>query len=220
MRLEALQKSFESDISRHEMTVLFENGVYRHIRFRRPDTWAYGFDLITWPGFLAYTGDMGEYMFSRVEDMFTFFRQPLDQGISYSYWSEKCRAGQRSGKRDCDGVYEFSEEAFKEAVEEDFKSWLEYNLDSESGLDTVAELRERLEDEVLSCSSEGMIRAYDAAVGFEVDGEQIFQDFWERSCEEYTDRFVWCCHAIRWGIHQYDELKAMHPEEAVNALHG
>ena len=205
-QFEQIQAQFDKDVSLHGMTIIKDVDNYRHVRFQRPDTWCYGFDLVTWPGFLAFTGDMGEYLFARTHDMFEFFRQPLDQGISYAYWAEKCKAGQRSGERDCDGVYEFSEEAFKEAVEEDYKSWLESvgNIDEPGFLE---DMRNRLEDDVLSCSNEGMIRAYDAATGFEVDGRQIFQDFWEHSCEEYTPRFLWCCHAIRWGIAQYDKQK-------------
>ena len=35
---------------------------------------SYYFDLITWPGHLAIDGDMGGFMFARTEDMFEFFR--------------------------------------------------------------------------------------------------------------------------------------------------
>lgn len=215
-QFEALQKGFERDIAQHQLRIIREDGVYRHIRCRRPDTWAYGFDLITWPGFLAYTGDMGEFLFARVEDMFNFFRTD-GHGISYGYWAEKCKAGDRTGSQDNDGVYEFSEELFKEHVEEDYRSWLEDHPDAAESWNAKYEnetLRERLEHDVLSCSNEGMIRAYDAATGFEVDGKQVFQDFWEHNCRDYTHRFLWCCHAIRWGIARYDALKA---EQAVVA---
>lgn len=66
-----------ADLETHEMHVLHDDGLYRHIRFKRPGTLMYHFDLITWPGVLAVNGDMGSYMFSRVTDMFTFFTGSL-----------------------------------------------------------------------------------------------------------------------------------------------
>lgn len=215
-RLIEVEVGFKKDVETHAMAILKDDGVYRHLRFKRPDSWCMGFDLVTWPGHLAYTGDMGEFLFSRLHDMLQFFRQPLDQGISYAYWAEKCKAGDRTGRRDSDGVYEFSEEAFKEAVLEDFESWREAN----EGLFTedppfLDEVKERLEDEVLSCSNEGVVRAYDAATAFEVAWMKVFPDFWEHSCEEYTERFVWCCNAIRWGVARYDALKELNNYERV-----
>lgn len=57
--------------------MLHEDGIYRHIRFRQPGTMCMHFDLITWPGYLCYTGDMGTYVFTRLADMFEFFRTDL-----------------------------------------------------------------------------------------------------------------------------------------------
>lgn len=203
-RIKRVEECFKQDVTQHRMRVIREDGVYRHVRFSRPDTGNHSFSLVTWPGFLAYTGDMGEYLFSRLEDMFEFFRQPLDHDISYGYWAEKCKAGDRTGSRDGDGVHEFSEALFREAVEEDFARFLEDNPDS---CVDASEERGRLEDEVLSCSNEGMIRAFDAAVEFRIGNQPVFPDFWEHDCRDYTSRFLWCCNAIRWGVDQYYKSK-------------
>lgn len=64
---------FAADTSEHRMRILHDDGLYRHLRFSAPGTYIYGFDLITWPGFLAIAGDMGERVFSRISDMFGFF---------------------------------------------------------------------------------------------------------------------------------------------------
>ena len=65
---------FLRDVAEHEMIVVRDDGVHRHIRFKKPGTSCMHFDLITWPGYLCYTGDMGTYVFSRLTDMFEFFR--------------------------------------------------------------------------------------------------------------------------------------------------
>src|ERR1035438_10338294 len=67
-------ESFLADVAEHAMAVMQDNGVYRHLRFRKPGSSNMWFDLITWPGSLVISGDMGTWAFSRVEDMFAFFR--------------------------------------------------------------------------------------------------------------------------------------------------
>ena len=42
--------AFAEDVAEHELTVRRDDGLYRHLRFQKPGTWIYGFDLITWPG--------------------------------------------------------------------------------------------------------------------------------------------------------------------------
>ena len=84
------RETFERDIGKHEMQIIRDDGVFRHVRFKRPDTICMYFDLITWPGCLCYTGDMGTYVFQRLEDMFVFFRRYPDyeQGnMSMGYWA-------------------------------------------------------------------------------------------------------------------------------------
>jgi len=67
---------FKRDTKDHEMTVLHEDGLYRHLRFRKPAGGysEYWFDLVTWPGVLVIRGDMETFAFSRTEDMLAFFR--------------------------------------------------------------------------------------------------------------------------------------------------
>lgn len=83
--------------SDHEMTVKHENGIYRHLRFVKPGTWMYGFDIVTWPGHLFVGGDIESFTFARVNDMIPFFAHAE---INPHYWSEKLVAprGQESVK--------------------------------------------------------------------------------------------------------------------------
>ena len=82
---------FARDIEKHELTVLRSDGVYRHIRCSKSNSSDMHFEIVTWPGYLAYVGDMGAYTFQRTEDMFEFFRRP-DGKINPRYWSEKVEA--------------------------------------------------------------------------------------------------------------------------------
>lgn len=54
--------SFLHDVREHRLIVLNDDKLNRHIRFSRPGTRCMQFDLITWPGYLCYTGDMGTYV--------------------------------------------------------------------------------------------------------------------------------------------------------------
>src|ERR1039457_99476 len=86
---EAARERFERDTAEHEMTVIHDDGLYRHLRFQKPGSWIYGYDIVTWPGYLAITGDAGEYMFARLPDMFEFFAG--NDRINPQYWAEKLR---------------------------------------------------------------------------------------------------------------------------------
>lgn len=214
---------FLKDVDGHQMTVVRDDGIYRHVRFKRPETICMHFDLITWPGYLCYTGDMGTYVFTRLRDMFEFFRRSHKEDlfrIDMRYWAEKVEAGDR-----CDGVKKFSFEKF----EREIRDWVarreeESRPDEEDAKDlglhaaAFAELLDAVKDEVLGCDDND-VRAYDAATEFEHRGEAwqayfgekayfAFSDFWEVDSTEWSHRFVWCCFALAWGIKQYDELKA------------
>jgi hypothetical protein len=69
-------EQFLKDVATHSMKVERDDGVYRHLKFRGPESnsWNLWFDIITWPQCLVINGDMGSWTFARVNDMFTFFR--------------------------------------------------------------------------------------------------------------------------------------------------
>ncbi len=189
---------FLKDIATHKITILRDDGMNRHIRFKKPDTTDMYFDLITWPGHLCYTGDMGTFVFSRIEDMFQFFRkrEGAELSVSLGYWSEKAIAHDRCG------IEKYSPEKFKNVVEEYFQ---DYYVDMKEA--EYSALHERLVDEVLTHADDNEYDATRAAIDFEHEGEQVFSDFWETNLKEFTPRFVWCCYALQWGISVYDKVK-------------
>ncbi len=199
MSLIDVAERFRRDTAEHEMTVLHDDGLYRHLRFAKPQPhgiW-YWFDLITWPGVLQVRGDIGEsYTFSHLSDMFEFFRSRSGEinAHYWSYWSEKLDGGRTSAK-------EYSEEAFRQRVTEAF-------VDAVRWGETPRGLGKAVREEILNSeflAVEGEARAVLEA--FEFKGFE-FSDVWEWNFHDYDWRFLWACHAIVWGIGQYDGKQA------------
>lgn len=205
MSREITKGTFLQEVATHQMQIIRDDGVNRHVRFKSPGTIAAQFDLITWPGHLCYTGDMGTYVFSRIKDMFEFFRADKRHGdglhINRGYWSEKVLAADRHGK-----ITEFSGDQFVTRLREALEECIAANRD-EWDDDYPAELRARFDDEVAAYADDGEHAARQAAEGFEVDDEQVFTDLWEYDFHRFTDHFTWCCLALAWGIKQYDAAK-------------
>lgn len=190
---------FLRDVDAHVMTVFKDDGLFRHIRFERPYTLCMHFDLVTWPGHLCYTGDMGTFVFTRLADMFEFFRKGNGGHIDRRYWAEKCRAQDKA-----DGIVEYSPEKFAQAVRDDRLRWIRdakdcgyLNKTERRGLWTA------IEQEVLAYARDGEQRAMQAAMEFSFR-DYSFTDFWDHNVKEFTHRFNWCCMALVWGINKYD----------------
>jgi len=200
--MKCTEERFLKDIGTHVLEIVRDDGVHRHLKFRKPESSDQFFELITWPGSLCYSGDMGTFVFSRLKDMFEFFRTDAkymkNDGlrINPSYWEEKLTATDRSGSR----VY--SPDLFVSKAQ----NWVK-------DLDFTSEDQRDFEDRVLSWADEGEERARTAADEFSItrdDGtiiEDIFIDFFEVNLTEFTFRYLWCCYAIAWGVQKYDEAK-------------
>lgn len=213
------QARFLEDVKSHELIALHDDGVYRHIRFKKPGTNCMHFDLVTWPGYLAYSGDMGCYVFCRLNDMFQFFRTDRlhrrgdGLAINLSYWSEKLEAV--DGNRRSGSAKEFSDEIFAQIISEIRLHWIK-----DRGLtkEQRRELWDAVRDDVLDkkdSDDNGRVQM-DAAYDFdEVIGGKRFQfiDLFEYDFTQYTYRFIWCCYALAWGIGKYDEVKGEVPHD-------
>jgi hypothetical protein len=222
----------------HEMTVLHDEGLYRHLRFRSPDTGVYWFDLITWPGCLTVNGDCGTFTFSREEDMFGFFR---GRQVNPQYWAEKVRGETRtrtySEQRFREQVTEAAEEAaatwpgLAEAVEErifgDFAGWditqdhdahlalgaFEHGATFTVTCPTCGTLAEGLGDENEAdrqCTRHTLNeRALSGHLAMPGKVDGFrFAYAWEWDLQDYDWWFLWSCHAIAWGIARYDAQRA------------
>lgn len=190
-------EDFLKDVAAHEMEILQDGNCYRHLKFKRPGTNNYYFNVVTWPGYLAITGDTGAFVFSRTPDMFEFFRAGTSDGlgINRQYWAEKLVAVDKNGEKT------FSPETFKYEIWE----WVK-QLDEE--LRSNSDFLQAVQDEVTSYADDGSYPAVRAAIDFEFEGHRPFQDFYEVNCSVYTWSFEWCCFAVAWAVQRYDLLKA------------
>ncbi len=92
------KERFERETIDHELTILHDDGLYRHVRCARPGSGIHRFELITWPGHLTISGDVDTALtFRRADDMFQFFRGAGD--INPGYWAEKIVGDRRSVER-------------------------------------------------------------------------------------------------------------------------
>lgn len=192
--IKAMADRFAKETASHEMTVLHDDGLYRHLRFRAPESSFYWYELVTWPGFLAVGGDVDHFVFSRVEDMFTFFRRNGNEhGINPSYWSEKLQDGRERAET-------YSEDVFKQTVMEELKHLPVPNL-TEGQREARSELMERV--------ASGDAHWAEGAREMLADAEQadLLSDTWEWRLKDWDWAFLWCCHAIVAGIAKYDAVK-------------
>lgn len=112
---------FKRDTANHVMTVLHEDGLYRHLQFDNPEHGSFGsFQLITWPyNLVVKAGWTFHFDIDATPDMFDLFRRTALKGeINPGYWSEKVRAGR-------DEIEDFSLDLLKKEIEEYVQAWAE-----------------------------------------------------------------------------------------------
>lgn len=197
-----IAERFARESAKHELTILHDDGLYRHLKFKQAGDSAYWFDLVTAPGVLLFRGDGESFAFSRLTDMFEFFRSNPDRNtmrISPDYWAEKLTSSRDAAK-------EYSREKFDEYVADLLKdaeenwpgvtaAWayetddsFEYNLDDEESA------RQALSDFRFA------VKGRDSAFQFE--------DTWEADFKDFDWWYLWACHAIVWGIARYDTVRS------------
>jgi hypothetical protein len=182
-----VRKRVPNDLKDHQITQLLDSGPYRHWRCRKPGTIVLGFDVITWPGFICITGDMGEFLFSRTYDMLEFCRRSCK---SYGYMHEKLQAVDVRT-----GAEEFRREAFEDALRDRLRGELENYKEGFVSREDVEVVRDKIA-EVREASEYGM--------GGERESIQAMyeSELWDSgdlpSCQSFTFHFMWILHAIQW----------------------
>lgn len=197
---ERVKRDFDKQVQNHQMQVLLDDGVHRHLYFHDGSS-IYHFMLVTWPGYLCICGDMGCFVFSRIVDMFDFFT-PESGRINPYYWSEKLQDGRERAER-------YSADVLRQQVDE----WLEYQLEElRDGPDAwkAEYLKQAVEEQIFGDSSvyDSEHAAHEALERFSYEGIYI-HDTWEWAMRDWDTRFLWCCYAIVWGIQMYRAQKAV-----------
>ena len=197
------KESFLEEVKEHELVHFMDNrDVTRFTKFRKPKTSHLWFDVLSWPGSLLINGDCGCFVFSRIHDMFQFFR---GKDPDFGYWAEKLVATDKTDSHEA-----YNPERFRSKILEWAKEYADSATPEGRGMgeNERKSLFEAIELDVLcDLGSQDLDRAKARDFGWE--GVHIFQDFWEVDCMEYTPRFVWNCHAIQWAIERYDRMKGM-----------
>lgn len=213
---ECTEERFLEDIKNHEMTILLDSGVYRHLRFKRKDTNCYYFDIVTYPNHLVISGDMGCFVARRLNDMFEFYRTADNDfnknrkgglSINPKYWAEKIESGK-------DDIKEFSVNRLKNVVDE----YIDSSLHGEDWTeDEIQELKINI-DRDINYTDDNSVRMFDmineyeyykAGKSYRDKPNFTFDDWWEyaSSCEEYTFHYIWKCYAIAHAVQEYDKFK-------------
>jgi hypothetical protein len=188
---------FARDTDGHELRILRDDSLYRHLMFFNSNYGdLYRFDLVTWSNHLVIRGDGPTFVFSLypLADLLDMFRKTARVGeINADYWQEKALAGK---------VQDWSEEKFR--------TWLIQEAARDEarcpGLVQAVD-RQILNSDEHSLEYRGTAE-YALASFTHRDYRLRFPDRWEEPFEDYSWEFLWACHAIRWGIAQYDAVKA------------
>ncbi|MBQ0398054.1 hypothetical protein J7S99_10625 [Providencia rettgeri] len=205
------KRHFQSETKDHQMFIIHEDGLYRHVRFKKPKTSAYHFDLVTYPGYLVFSGDMGTWVFSRLNDMFDFFN---GDNINTGYWAEKLQHGAGGGR---DIAKEYSQEETEKCLNGLFNDWVKENeLTSDDG-STPEEIKQyKLEYEHHKSELNDLLRNSDEEYSMIEAIQNIsnggfdyspFEETWDLICKDYSHHYLWACFAIQWGINKYKNNK-------------
>lgn len=186
-RMRRTKEDFSKWTTEHVITSLKEDGLLRTMTVQKPGTWVFGYTITTWPNYLAITGDLGSYVFTRSPDMFKFFREadgPKADNINPGYWEEKVCAADKHG------TDEFCIENLRESI-----------LESQRDSPENPIYAKMLELETLDlCDSQDEHGTIEALMDIE-------DDPYERSHREFTYSFLNCLRAIVLAVRLYDERK-------------
>lgn len=196
-------ESFLKDVASHQLTVNLDQGVFRDITIKKPSSSDMHYNITTRPGFLIFTGDMGDFIFERTNDMFGFFRSQDDAyHINIGYWAEKIQAGK---------VSEFDPEIACESVKQYLVNFLDdMDLSDLEDQEKSKQALEAVNSFIGSNQHSGEfdfweeINSWDAG---EAGGLEL-SDFWEVATTAKTYHFVWACYAIVHAIKLYDKFIA------------
>ena len=215
------QERFERDVAGHEMMIVRDDGIDRHIKFRAADgDSAYWFEILTWPGALCIRGDCGTYVFSRLPDMFEFFRtkyERVKEGelfVNPCYWFEKMTASDSNGRYPS-AVEELDEKAFKKLVHEEIDEYLgittgKCDYPGELVCDIKRDLRAQVFDEVSSHTPPNDAHRLIYEFSYRDPKGVTHWPFAETESvpRRYSFHAMWNLYAISWAIRTYDTARA------------
>ena len=192
-------EAFLETVKDHELTVNIDQGVFRDLTVKTPDSVHRSYHITTRPNSLIFTGDMGSFVFTRLNDMFRFFRSD-EYKINPDYWAEKVQAqDMRSGVKAFDSKH--ANQSLKDALST-YLSENKYSLDEQE----IIEANNAVDS--VDCSSQTTFENSMEQWDSEFSGGFSPSYYFDTDGETYTYRYLWCCYAIVHAIKLYDAQKA------------
>lgn len=191
------KQDFDKSVSEHEMTVLHNAGIYRHLRFKKPNSNNQYFDITTFPNHLVISGDMGD---------FTWRTWCKDADIFNGFSPNRLLAGKNK---------EFSSEALRGEINDVVESCCEdiadhfedYEGDDYENVNEFEQaFREEVSDYFDSCELDEY-RCVSAIEDFSsciIPDCNLFEDFWsDFNADVPTYHYQWSVMAVYYAIEQY-----------------
>lgn len=226
MQYQVTKESFLKDVENHKATIILDSKIHRHIHCTSGSS-CYHFDIVTYPGHLVVSGDMGDFVFQRTVDMFEFFRPNNtyleDKWIDVGYWGGKLQASSVRGQSKFEvfdgdliipSVMEHLEE-YCEDLDYKFDIYLDENSNPEykdiesftsAFKKEVKDYFDYHEEELNWQQYASVFEGFDSEI---IDDNDFLCEWYEWvETDKASDNYLWCCYAIVWAIKQYDEIKA------------
>ena len=194
-------EEFLKDITDHQLTVNLDQGVFRDLTIKKPNTSECHYNITTRPGHLMITGDMGDFIFARTNDMFGFFRTQSGYYINPSYWGEKVEAGV---------ISEFDIDTANSSVQGYLTTFLEdLDLSDAEDREKSKQALEAVSSFISGTQGSGEFDFWNEINSWDADeaGGLDLTDFFENPTTKSTFRYIWCCYAIVHAIKLYDAHK-------------
>ena len=180
-RAALVEKQAEGYLDSMQMHVELDQGLHRHLIFKKPDTMMGHFFLATWPGYLTFGGDWEAYTFRRENDMLRFF---AGSRPNPDYWSEKLVSKRNAAEEhDADLARESATQYIEECHPEHLDTWREWCEDATDG--------------------DGRGFADEIVRTFEVRGNRVFDEWYEFTGRTLEWHFLRACHFIQFGANCY-----------------
>lgn len=213
MEFEEKSKSdaFEN-LENHKLTVKLDSGDYRHLVVAAPGTNIDRFEIMTFPGGLMCTGDMGSYVFERVPAMSKLVVDHKLDDIDLYFWSKKLVSIDKTV-----GYLRFNSIKFQAEVDDEineFVSFVEETTREKCEDKEKEAFRSEISRLVSDVGNEfEMYQAYETINSNEVMLQGLpfsvempsFSDFLT-----YNYGFIFCCCAITLAINKYKDSLAEH----------
>lgn len=201
-------ETFKNNVANHQLTVHFDEGLHRHITMKNPTSSDMHYHITTWPNYLCISGDMGCFVFSRVEDMFKFFRGEEGE-VNPCYWAEKLQAPEYNDK----SVMAWSTSKVKASVNRLINEWVESAEEDGFDEEFIQEQKGKAIDLIHSADNEYEFISSIYNFYADEDGISVDDFFCDSDFTDYTYHYLWCCYAIVHAINVYDQYKSA--QEAV-----